>query len=172
MDGLWFKVRESGKIVNKCSFTILGITQEGMKKLLGIWIDESEGAKFWLRILNELKNRGVQDLLIACVDGLQGFPEAIKTVFPQAEVQLCIVHQIRNTVKYVPHKDKKKFCADLRKIYSAPTEQAGLDALEEVKKAWPKYAVYLKSWEDKWHLLSTFYVYPEVIRNAARNLTW
>lgn len=166
LDGIFFKVRTEGKIMNKCSYTILGITQDGMKELLGIWLSESEGAKFWLQVLNELKNRGVQDILIACVDGLSGFPEAIKTVFPNAEVQQCIVHQIRNTMKYVPHKDKKKFCSDLKKIYSAPTEEAGLDALEEVKKNWPKYALYLKSWEDKWPLLSTFFIYPEAVRKV------
>lgn len=164
LDGIFFKVRSEGKIVTKCSYTILGITQDGMKELLGIWLAESEGAKFWLQVLNELKNRGVQDILIACIDGLAGFSEAIKTIFPNTEVQRCIVHQVRNTMKYVPHKDRKSFCADLKKIYGAPTEEAGLMALEEVKQAWPQYALYLKSWEQRWPELSTFFVYPQTIR--------
>ena len=164
LDGIFFKVRSEGKIVTKCSYTILGVTQDGMKELLGIWLNESEGAKFWVTVLNELKNRGVQDILIACIDGLAGFPDAIKAVFPEASVQQCIVHQVRNTIKYVPHKDKKRFCADLRKIYTAPTEQAGLTALDEVKNAWPQYSLYLRSWEQKWPELSTFFVYPPAIR--------
>jgi len=164
LDGIFFKVRSEGKIVTKCSYTILGITQDGMKELLGIWLAESEGAKFWLQVMNELKNRGVEDILIACIDGLAGFPDAIKTVFPNAEVQQCIVHQVRNTMKYVPHKHKKQFCADLKKIYSAPTEQTGLAALSEVKQAWPQYALYLRSWETKWSELSTFFVYPQAVR--------
>lgn len=164
LDGIFFKVRSEGRIVTKCSYTILGITQDGMKELLGIWLAESEGAKFWLQVLNELKNRGVQDILIACIDGLAGFPDAIKAVFPEAQVQQCIVHQVRNTMKYVPHKDKKKFCMDLKKIYSAPTEEAGLVALDEVKQAWPQYALYLRSWETKWLELSTFFVYPQEVR--------
>ena len=163
-DGIFFKVRSEGKIINKCSYTVLGINQDGMKELLGIWIAETEGAKFWVQVLNELKNRGVQDILIACVDGLSGFPEAIKTVFPKTEVQQCIVHQVRNTVKYVPHKDKKRFCADLKKIYGAANEAAGLIALDEVKQVWPQYAPYLKSWEQKWPELSVFFIYPEAVR--------
>lgn len=164
LDGIFFKVRSKGKIVNKCSYTILGITQDGMKEVLGIWLAESEGAKFWLQVLNELMNRGVQDILIACVDGLTGFPDAIKAVFPEAQVQQCIVHQVRNTMKYVPHKHKKQFCADLKKICSAPTEAAGLAALDEVKQVWPQYALYLRSWEQKWPELSTFFVYPQTVR--------
>jgi transposase-like protein len=164
LDGIFFKVRSEGKIVTKCGYTILGITQDGMKELLGIWLGESEGAKFWLQVTNELKNRGVRDILIACVDGLAGFSDAIKTVFPEAQVQQRIVHQVRNTMKYVPHKHKKQFCADLKKIYSAPTEEAGLSALEEVKQAWPQYALYLKSWEQKWPELSAFFVYPAAVR--------
>lgn len=164
LDGIFFKVRSEGKIVTKCSYTILGVTPDGMKELLGIWLAESEGAKFWLQVLSELQNRGVQDILIACIDGLKGFPDAIKTAFPRTEVQQCIVHQVRNTMKYVPHKDKKQFCADLKKIYGAPTEEAGLTALDEVKQAWPQYALYLRSWETKWTELSTFFAYPPGVR--------
>ncbi|MBI4994432.1 IS256 family transposase [Candidatus Peregrinibacteria bacterium] len=164
LDGIFFKVRSEGKIVQRCGYTILGITQDGMKELLGIWLAESEGAKFWLGVINELKNRGVDDILIACVDGLSGFSDAIKTVFPNAQVQQCIVHQVRNTMKYIPHKYKKQFVSDLKKIYSAPTEEAGLTALEEMKQAWPQYALYLRSWEQKWPELSTFFAYPHAVR--------
>ncbi len=164
LDGIFFKVRSEGKIVQRCGYTILGVTHDGMKELLGIWLAESEGAKFWLGIMNELKNRGVEDILIACIDGLSGFSDAIKTVFPNAQIQQCIVHQVRNTMKYIPHKHKKPFCSDLKKIYSAPTEKAGLMALDEVKQAWPQYALYLRSWEQKWPELSTFFAYPQAIR--------
>jgi len=115
-------------------------------------------------ILNEIRNRGVNDILIACVDGLIGFSEAIKAIFPNTEIQQCIIHQIRNTTKYVSHKEKKSFCADLKKIYTAPNEKAGLAALEEVKTKWNKYEIHLKSWERKWDELSTFFVYSDEIR--------
>jgi len=176
LDGIHFKVRDTGRIVNKCSYTILGITTEGKREILGLWINETEGAKFWLSVLTEIKNRGVEDILIACVDGLTGFSDAIHTVFPSAEVQQCIVHQIRNTVKYIPHKHKLAFCKDLRTVYTAPSEEAGLIALEAVKQQWPQYAVYLKSWENKWHELSPMFRYPAEIRkimyttNAIENL--
>lgn len=164
LDGIHHKVREGGKIVNKCSYTVLGIDEEGHKDLLGLWVGESESSKFWLSVLNQLKNRGVEDVLIVCIDGLNGFPEAIKAVFPKSEIQLCIIHQVRNTVKFIPHKEKKEFCKDLRTIYTAATEESGFQALQEVKKKWPEYAVYLKSWETNWAELSTFFVYPEEIR--------
>jgi len=164
LDGVHFKVRDGGKIVSKCAYTVLGINKEGMKELLGIWIGENEGAKFWLAILNELKNRGVEDILIACIDGLKGFPEAIKAIYPETEIQECIVHQIRNTTKYIPHKDKKKFCQDLKKIYQAPKEEMGHKELQEMKNKWKQYVPYLESWEKKWTELSTFFAYPEEIR--------
>ena len=157
-------MRDSGKIASKAAYVILGVNTEGMKEILGIWVGENEGAKYWLGILNEIRNRGAADILIACVDGLAGFSEAIHEVFPRAEVQRCIVHQIRNTVKYVSHRDKKKFCADLKNIYGAPTEEAGLAALEAMKKTWSQYAVHLKSWETNWSELSVFFAYPEEIR--------
>jgi putative transposase len=146
LDGIHFKVRDGGKIVSKCAYVILGINAQGMKEILGIWIGENEGAKFWLRTLNEIKQRGVDDILICCIDGLSGFSEAIRTVYPDAEIQQCIVHQIRNTTKYIPHKDKKDFCKDLKGIYTAPTEEAGLSALETMKEKWSQYAVYLGGW--------------------------
>lgn len=164
LDGIHFKIRDTGRIVNKCSYTILGLNTEGKHEILGLWIGEHESAKFWLEVLTEIKNRGVEDVIIAAVDGLSGFGDAIRTVFPNAEVQQCVVHQIRNTVKYIPHKHKEKFCRDLRSVYTAPTEEAGLSALDAVKVAWPDYAVYLKSWEDKWHELSPMFRYPGEIR--------
>jgi len=176
LDGLHFKVREGGKIVNKCAYIMLGINSSGMKEILGIWIGGSEGSKFWMQVLSEIKNRGVEDVFICCVDGLTGFPDAIRAIFPEAVVQQCIVHQIRNTVKFVSSKDRKKFCSDLRTIYTAPTEEAGLDALEEVKNKWKQYEIYLKRWEENWTELSPFFAYPEQIRriiyttNAIENL--
>jgi transposase-like protein len=166
LDGLHFKVRESGKIVPKCAYIVLGITSQGYKEVLGIWIGEVEGAKFWMGVLNEIKNRGVDQILIACVDGLRGFSEAINAIYPDAQIQQCIVHQIRHTVKFLPHKDREPFCNDLREIYSAPTQDAGREALEKVKQKWPRYQPYLKSWEDKWDELSSFYEFPEPIRRS------
>lgn len=176
LDGLHFKVRDEGKIVNKCGYTALGINTEGIKEIIGIWIGETEGAKFWLGILNELKNRGVEDILIYCTDGLTGFADAIEAAFPKTDTQRCVVHQIRNTMKYIPHKHRDKFCADLRDIYTAPTEEAGLEALEETKQKWPQYVLYLKSWEEHWKTLATFFAYSPEIRkiiyttNAVENL--
>jgi len=164
LDGIHFKVRESGRIVNKCAYTVLGIDDKGMKELLGIWVGETEGAKFWLGILNEIKNRGVDDILFTCIDGLTGFSEAIKVVYPDAVIQRCVIHVVRNCMKFVPSKHREKFCRDLRNIYTAPTEEAGLQALEDMKQAWPQYALYLKIWEAAWPELSAFFAYPPVIR--------
>lgn len=176
LDGLYFKVREAGKISSKVAYIALGINQYGQKEVLGVWIGTSEGAKFWMHVLNDIKNRGAEDVLIACVDGLKGFPEAVKAIYPAAEVQVCIVHQIRNTMKFVPHKDKKKFCEDLKPVYAAPTEEAGGIALKEMEERWPQYRSYLKSWETKWADLTPYFAYPEPIRrmiyttNAIENL--
>jgi putative transposase len=164
LDGMYCKVRDSGRIVNRSAYIVVGIDTDGMKDILGIWIGQSEGAKFWMSVLTELKNRGIQDILIASIDGLSGFSEAIKAVFPDTDIQQCIVHQLRNTMKYVPHKHKKQFVTDLRSIYTAPTEEAGLKALESVKDAWPQYKAYLTSWETKWAELSPFFQYPAPIR--------
>jgi putative transposase len=164
LDGIHFKIRDTGRIVNKCCYTVLGVNTEGKREILGLWINETEGAKFWLEVLTEIKNRGVNDIIIASVDGLTGFSDAIKTVFPKTDIQQCIVHQIRNTVKYIPHKHKQNFCHDLKNVYAAPSEEAGLAALDAVKTEWPQYAVYLKSWEDKWQELSPMYRYPSEIR--------
>jgi putative transposase len=166
LDGLHFKVRDAGKIVSKCAYIALGVNEEGYKEVLGIWVGESESAKFWMQILNELKNRGVEDILIACIDGLRGFVEAINAIYPEAQIQHCIVHQVRHTVKFLPHKDREDFCESLKTVYGAPTEEAGRDALEKVKARWPKYQICLKSWEDKWAELAPFFEYPEPIRRA------
>jgi len=164
LDGIYYKVRDGGRIVNRTAYVVLGTNIDGYKDILGIWVGESEGSKFWLAILNELKNRGVNEILIASIDGLKGFNDAIKTIFPETQVQRCIVHQIRHTMKYVPHKHKKSFAADLKTIYTAPTEEAGLEAITELKKKWPDYSLYLKSWEDNWPELSPLYQYPAEIK--------
>jgi putative transposase len=164
LDGLHFKVRQDGRVVTKCAYIILGINESGMKDILGIWINEAEGAKFWMQVLDEIKTRGVQDILIACTDGLAGFAEAIHAIFPDTQIQQCIVHQVRNTLKFIPHKHRKMMAKALRTVYTAPTEEAGLRALEGVKSQFPEYAIYLKSWETKWSLLSPFFSYPQEIR--------
>jgi len=176
LDGLHFKVRESGKISPKVAYIVMGVSQYGQKEVLGIWTSETEGAKFWISVLSDIKNRGVEDIFIACVDGLKGFPEAIKAVFPKAEVQVCIAHQIRHTVMFLPHKDRKLFCDDLKTVYTAHNEEAGREALKEVMDRWPQYRSYLKSWENRWADLAPFFGYPEPIRrmiyttNAIENL--
>jgi len=176
LDGIHFKVREAGKIASKVAYIALGVNQYGQKEVMGIWISQSEGAKFWAQVLNDMKNRGVEDVLIACIDGLKGFPESINAIFPKAEVQVCITHQIRQTIKFVPHKDKERFCAELKMVYTAPTEEAGMQALIEMMERWPQYKSYLKSWENRWADLSPFFNYSEPIRrmiyttNAIENL--
>lgn len=164
MDGIHFKVREQGKIVTKCSYILLGINGDGIKEILGIWIGEAESSKFWMGVLNDIRSRGVKTILISCIDGLKGFPDAIHNIFPETKIQKCIIHQIRNTTKFIPHKEKKSFCKDLRNIYTALNEEDALTALEDVKTKWKDYAIYLKSWENNWTELSTFFEYPEEIR--------
>jgi transposase-like protein len=164
LDGMHFKVRDAGKISSKVAYVALGINTYGYKEILGLWISETEGAKFWMHVLNELKNRGVDDILIACVDGLKGFPDAIKAIFPRTDVQICVVHQIRHTLMFIPHKDRKSFAESLKNVYMAATEDAGLEALKEMKKQWPKYESYLKNWENRWSDISPFFSYPEVVK--------
>jgi transposase-like protein len=164
-DAIHFKVREEGKVLSKAAYTALGIDSNGFKDLLGIWIGDSEGANFWLGILTELRNRGVEDILICSIDGLKGFPEAIETVFPQAEVQLCIIHQIRNSLRYISYKHQKEFMKDLKTVYKASTEEAGRLQLDNLEEKWgSKYALVIKSWKKNWPRLSTFFKYPEEIR--------
>lgn len=164
LDGIRFKVRESGKIVTKCGYTVLGINEEGYKEILGIWIGLTEGAKFWMQVLTDLKNRGVEDIIFVAVDDLTGFSEAITAVFPKTEIQKCIVHQIRNTIRFMGSKVKEKFCADLRSVYTATTEEAGFAALQALKVKWPDYVPQLAVWEQKWGELSTFFGYSPMIR--------
>ncbi len=167
LDALVVKIKDDKQVVNKAVHMALGVNLDGQKELLGIWITNQEGSKFWLNVLTELKNRGVQDILIACVDGLTGFPDAIATVYPKTKVQLCIVHMIRNSLRYVPWKDKKEVAADLKKIYSAATiEQAEL-ALTEFADKWDaKYPGVSRSWLERWENVSVFLDYPEEIRRV------
>ena len=166
LDGIHHKVREGGKIISKCCYVALGINSEGKKELLGLWVGENESAKFWMGVLQEIRHRGVEDILITCTDNLSGFTEAIKAIFPTTEIQKCVVHQIRNTTKFIPHKLKKKFCRDLKSVYTAINEEKGFEALQIMKKEWKDYAVYLESWERNWVELSTFFEYPEEIRRV------
>ena len=165
LDAMYFKVRSNGKIVNKAVYICLGYTMEGYKDILGLWVDEAEGAKFWLGICNDLKNRGVKEILIACMDGLKGLPQAIQTVFPSANIQTCIVHQIRNSIKYIASKDKKSFMKDLKEVYKAPTEELALAQLDKLKEAWGNsYGMVIDSWYNNWNNLSNFFDFSPRIR--------
>ena len=165
LDAMYFKVRSNGKIVNKAVYICLGYTMEGYKDILGLWVDEAEGAKFWLGICNDLKNRGVKEILIACMDGLKGLPQAIQTVFPSVNIQTCIVHQIRNSIKYIASKDKKSFMKDLKEVYKAATEELALAQLDKLKETWGNsYGMVIDSWYNNWNNLSTFFDFSPRIR--------
>lgn len=166
LDAIHYKTRDdSRRVSSKAAYTCLAVDMEGKKDLLGLWVGESEGANFWLSVLTELKNRGVEELFVVCVDGLKGFPEAINAVFPKAEIQLCIIHQIRNTLKYIASKDQKKFMQELKDVYKAPTEEAALANLKQLEQNWAgKYSLAVKSWQNNWDNLSTFFKYPQEIR--------
>jgi len=167
LDCLVVKIRQDKQVINKAVYLALGVNMEGHKELLGLWLSENEGAKFWLNVLTELQNRGVKDILIACVDGLKGFPDAINTAFPETQIQLCIVHMVRNSVKYVPWKDYKPVTADLKQIYQSVTEEEALLALEQFSERWDdKYPQISKSWRAHWNNLNTLFNYPEDIRRA------
>jgi transposase-like protein len=167
LDCIVVKIRQDKQVINKAIYLALGINMEGQKELLGMWLSENEGAKFWLNVLTELQNRGVNDILIACVDGLKGFPDAIQTVFPHAQIQLCIVHMVRNSVKYVPWKDYKAVTADLKQIYRSVTEEEALQALDQFSERWDdKYPQISRSWRSHWNNLNTLFNYPEDIRRA------
>ena len=165
MDAIHYHVRSEGRIVKRAVYIALGIDMNGKKDVLGMYVGENESAKFWLSIMNGLKNRGVEDILIACVDGLNGFPQAIEAVYPKTEIQQCIIHQIRNSTKFVSYKDIKKLMADLKLVYAAPTEETALNELELFQDKWDsKYPKIYKSWHDNWATLSTYFKYPEAVR--------
>ena len=167
LDAIHYKIKENGRYVSKALYTILGLNIEGKKELLGLYLSETEGAKYWLNVLTDLQNRGVKDILIASVDGLKGFPEAIQTIYPDTEVQLCIVHQIRNSIKYIASKNQKAFMADLKTVYRAATLNAAELALDELDTKWGKqYPKVISSWRNKWTELTTYFKYPEEIRKA------
>jgi transposase-like protein len=167
LDCIVVKIRQDKRVINKAIYLALGVNLAGHKELLGLWLTENEGAKFWLGVLTELQNRGVKDILIACVDGLKGFPEAISTAFPHAQIQLCIVHMVRNSMKYVPWKEYKLVAADLKQIYQSVTEDEALLALEQFAERWDeKYPMISRSWRSHWHHLNTLFQYPEDIRRA------
>jgi transposase-like protein len=165
LDAIHYKVRSEGKIINKAAYIIIGVTMNGIKDVLGIWVGENESAKYWLSVLTDLKNRGVKDIFIAAIDGLTGFREAIRAIYPNTEIQRCIIHQIRNSTKYIPYKHRKEFCRDLKLVYTASTEDMALMALEDLKTKWSHlYSIAISSWENNWEDLSTFFKYPEEIR--------
>ncbi len=167
LDAIHLKIRTDGRVQNRAVYLALAVNLEGQKELLGLWISEAEGAKFWLNVLTELNNRGVEDILIAAVDGLTGFPEAISSVFPKTEVQLCIVHMVRNSLRYVPWKDRRAVVKDLKKIYRAPTAEAAEAALSEFEQTWGgRYPLAAKSWRDRWENVIPFFGYPEPIRKV------
>lgn len=164
-DAIHYKVRSEGVVTSKASYTCLGIDLEGKKEVLGIWIGESEGAKFWLTVFSELKNRGLEDIFIACVDGLKGLPEAIQSVFPKAEVQLCIIHMIRNSLRYLPYQVSKEFINDLKGVYRAVNEETARDCLDKLAEKWEhKYALAVRPWKTHWGNIIPFFKFPDEIR--------
>jgi transposase-like protein len=167
LDAIHYKIKENGHFIQKAVYTILGLNIDGKKELLGLYLSETEGARYWLSVLTDLHNRGVKDILIACVDGLTGFPEAISTIYPQTEVQLCIIHQIRNSTKYVASKNQKAFMADLKPVYRASTQAAAEQALDDLEAKWgAQYPMVIRSWRSKWTNLSVYFKYPDYVRRA------
>lgn len=165
MDAIHYRIREDGAVTNRAVYTIIGVNIHGQKELLGIYMSENEGAKFWLQVLTDLSQRGVKDILIASIDGLKGFKEAIETIFKDTEVQLCIVHQIRNSLKYIPFKDTREFLKDLKKVYKADNIKHAEANLKELAGKWgKKYPIVIKSWYDNWEALTQYFKYPPEIR--------
>lgn len=165
LDAMHYKVKEDGKVKSRAVYNVLGINQEGKKDLLGIYVSENEGANYWLSVLTSLQNRGVNDILIACIDNLNGFEQAILSVFPKTEVQSCIVHQIRNSLKYIVSKDQKEFMSELKPVYKAATKELAELNLEKLAEKWgKKYPLVIHSWQSNWHKLSTYFKYTEPIR--------
>jgi len=170
VDGLRVSVRSgnnSGTIIKKCVYIVLGISCAGKQEVLGLWVEENEGAKFWLKVFNDLKARHVEDIIVLCGDGLKGLPQAVESVYPKTDVQLCVVHQIRNATKFVSYQDRRKFCADMRPIYTSPTIDAAEFALLELEEKWgPKYPMSIASWKANWTLFTAFYKYPVELRKT------
>lgn len=165
LDAMHYKVKDGGKVVSRAVYNVLAITKEGRKELIGMYVSESEGANFWLSVLTDLKSRGLNDILIACIDNLNGFAEAIATVFPQVEIQSCIVHQIRNSLKYVASKDQKAFMKDLKCVYQATNKTQAEQELQNLDVTWgKKYPVVLKSWNTNWEKLTAYFSYDAQIR--------
>lgn len=165
MDGIVIKIREEKKVVNKCVYVVIGLKPDGLKEVLGFWIEKTESAAFWMSVLTDLKARGVEDILIACTDNLKGFTQAIATVFPEAVTQLCIVHQIRNSCKFVTWKDRNEFCKDLKVVYTAINEGIALEEFEKFKIKWQgKYKYAITSWEENWDNLTNYFEYPLELR--------
>lgn len=177
MDGIIIKIRDDKKVINKCVYIVIGLKPNGIKEVLGFWIEKTESASFWMTVLTELKSRGVEDILIACTDNLKGFTQAISAVFPQAVTQLCIVHQIRNSCKFLAWKDRSQFCKDLKMVYTAINKEIALQELANLKEKWQsKYKYAITSWEENWGNLSNYFEYPLELRkiiyttNAIENL--
>lgn len=167
LDAIHYKVKENRSYQQKAVYTVLGLNMEGKKEVLGLYIAQSEGARFWLSVLSDLQNRGIEDILIASVDGLSGFPEAIESIFPKTEVQLCIVHQVRNSLRYVASKNQKAFMVDLKAVYQATNLETAEKALDELEARWGEYyPIVIKSWRSKWTHLSAYFKYPEPIRKV------
>ncbi len=165
LDAIHYHVRSEGQIIKKAVYIAIGVNMDGRKDVLGMWVGENESAKFWAGVLNSLRNIGVEDILIACTDNLTGFSQAIEAVFPKTDIQNCIIHQLRNSSKYVSYKDIKALMADLKKVYTAATEEAALDALEAFAAAWDsKYPKISKSWYENWPNLSTYFKFPQELR--------
>lgn len=165
LDAMFYKVKEEGKVVNRCVYNVLGINTEGRKELLGMYVSESEGANFWLSVLANLQQRGISDILIACIDNLKGFSEAIATIFPSTAVQTCVVHQIRNSIRYIASKDQKPFMADLKPVYQAVSKEEAEYQLGQLNEKWgKKYPIVIDSWHRNWDKLTTYFQYPEAIR--------
>ncbi|MHB2154380.1 IS256 family transposase [Calditrichota bacterium GD2] len=164
-DAIHYKIRHEGKVQTRAAYTCLGIDSQGKRDLLGIWIVESEGAHFWLSVITELQNRGVEDILIACVDGLKGFPESLTSIFPQTWVQLFVIHQICNSLRYVAYKDQREFMKNLRRVYQAPTRALAEEELLQIEKKWGKrYPIVIHTWKSKWEHLSTYFEYAPQMR--------
>jgi len=167
LDAIHYKVKDEGRYISKAFYTVLGVKTDGKKEILGLYLGESEGAKFWLHVLTDLQNRGVKDILIASVDGLKGFPEAINSVFPKTEVQLCIVHQIRNSLRFVGSLHQKQFASELKAVYQAFTKEEAENELDKLEEKWgKKYPIVFQSWRNKWDNLSLYFQYPEDIRRV------